>query len=333
MALELHALRQQLLQEIALARQGGAATYLHLLYTPELHDPLALVGDTRRAAATIRPGASLNAVAAELDKAPRLLTLDCRRVASYLLENDPALDDPAFEASITQCHAEVCEARTRDKLVQNDENELSEFSIAGWFVSAEDAAALAARFKLFSFQHRGWVSWTHPAFVHALWPTMSGAQRHAMLGGATWLALSLDGQLRKYAAAAGLAQPGAVDPAAGAALDARQARMVRNVPLVRDLMLGWQTMRAAQGRPLPGNAEQILHAHVLEAQGHGLDSDAVAMFAMTIVQLKDGASADAEWTAMMRAVADQGTALRDRLAHLSDAFWERHVPGDVQLEH
>jgi hypothetical protein len=333
MGLELHALRQQLLQEIALARQGGAATYLHLLYTPELYDPLGLVGDTRRASAAIRPGAALKAVAAEPEKAPRLLTLDCRRVASYLLESDPALDDPAFEASITQSHAEICGAQARDKLVQNDENELSEFSIAGWFVSAEDAAALAARFKLFSFQHRGWVSWTHPAFVHALWPTMSGAQRHAMLGGTIWLALSLDGELRRYAAAAGFAQSEAADPAAGAALDARQARMVRNVPLVRDLMLGWQTMREGQGQQLPGNAEQILHAHVLGAQDHGLDSDAVAMFAMTIVQLKDGASTDAEWTAMMRNVADHGAALRDRLAYLSDEFWERYVPGDVQLEH
>ncbi len=329
MGLELHALRQQLLHEIQHARQAGAAMHLHLLYTPELHDPLGLVGDTRRTTAVIRPSAFLDVVAAQRDKAPRLLTLDCRRVASYLLENDAALDDPAFEASITQCHAEICGAQTRDKVVRNDEAELSEFSVAGWMVSTDDAATLAARLQGFSFQHRGWVSWTHPAFVPALWPTMSAAQRAAMLGDATWLAVNLDGQLRRYAAPAGQAAPAA---AADAALDVRQARMVRNVQLVRDLMQGWQTICAAQQQALPGNAEQLLHAHVIGAQDHGLDSDAVAMYAMTIVQLNAGASGDTEWKTMMRAVADHGGALRDRLADLSDDFWERYVPAAVQSE-
>ncbi|MES2320384.1 MAG: hypothetical protein V4631_23145 [Pseudomonadota bacterium] len=332
MGLELHVLRQQLLHEIQLAREADAGMHLYLLYTPELHDPLGLVGDTLRASAVIRPGAALKVVAAQPDRSPRLLTLDCRRVASYLLENDPALDDPAFEASITQCHDEICGAQTRDKLVLNDEGELSEFSVAGWLVSSEDAAALAARLKGFSFQNRGWVSWTHPAFVHALWPTMSASQRAAMLGGATWLALSLDGQLCRYAAGAGHSRPDSPAVAVDTALDARQARMVRNVKLVRELLPGWKAICTTQGRRLPANAEQLLHAHVIGAQDHGLDSDSVAMFVMTIVQLNDGASADAEWKSMMRAVADHGYALRDRLADLSYDFWDRYVPADVQFD-
>lgn len=322
MGIELQALRRQLLDHIQLARQGDPAMHVHLLYTPELHDPLGLTGDTRRVSAIIAPAARLKEIAAQPDKAPRLLTLDCRRVAQYLLETDPALDDPAFEASITQCQAEICAAQTPDKLVRNDEGELSEFSIAGWFVSSEDATALAARLKAFARQHREWVSWTHPAFVHALWPTMSAAQRVAMLGGATWIALSLDGKLCQYAAPAQTTH--AVAPSTS--LDARQLRMVHNVQLVRDLMAGWQSMCKAEGRQLPETAEQLLHEHVRTAQDHRLDSDAVAMFAMTVVQFKDGATADAEWRAMMRAIADDGSALRDRLAALSDEFWERYVP-------
>lgn len=322
MGIELQALRRQLLDHIKLARQADTAMHVHLLYTPELHDPLGLTGDTRRVSATIAPAARLKKVAAQPDKAPRLLTLDCRRVAPYLLETDPALDDPALEASITQCYAEVCCAHTPDKLARNDEGELSEFSIAGWFVSTEDATTLAARLKAFALQHQDWVAWTHPAFVHALWPTMSAAQRVAMLGGATWLALSLDGKLCQYAAPAPTTHAVAPSPA----LDARQLRMVHNVQLVRELMTGWQSMCQAAGRQLPEAAEQLLHEHVRTAQDHRLDSDAVAMFAMTVVQFKVGATADAEWQAMIRAIADDGTALRDRLATLSDEFWERYVP-------
>jgi hypothetical protein len=337
MTLDLHTLRRQLLHEIQLARQSGE-THLHLLYTPELHDPLGLTGDTRRTSAVIRPAARLKVVAAEPDKAPRLITLDCSRVAPYLLETDPALDDPAFEASITQSHAEICNGQSRDKLVQNDEGELSEFSVAGWLVSTEDAKTLGARLNSFSLQNRGWVSWTHPAFVHALWPTMSAAQRAAMLGGATWLALSLDGKLRRYAAS--VADPGAhasdfsraeLSAIAPATLDARQVRMVRNVQLVRDLMQGWHAMCQSDGRPLSENAEQLLHAHVIAAQDHGLDSDSVVMYVMTIVQMKEGAGADSEWRNMMRAVSDHGYALRDRLAGLSDDFWERYALGDVDI--
>jgi hypothetical protein len=333
MPLDLQDLRQQLLREIQAARDAGAGAYLHLLYTPELHDPLGLLGETRRVSAPIRPSVALKVVSARPDRTPRLLTLDCRRVAAYLLETDPALDDPAFEASVTQTHAEICGAQARDKLPRNDESELSEFSVAGWFVTADDAATMAARLKDFSVQQRGWVSWTRPAFIHALWPTMDDAQRSAMLGGATWLALSPDGQLQRYCARPRHVTGNAMStPAtADASLSAKQLRMVNNVQLVRDLMTGWDTMRQSEGLALPSHAEQILHAHVMRAQDHGLDSDSVAIYAMTIVQLKEGAHADAEWESMMRAVAEQGIVLRDCLAELSDAFWERYVPAASPL--
>lgn len=338
MALDLQTLRRQLLDEVQFARQAGVGRHLHLLYTPELHDPLGLVGDARRPSAVVRPAVRSNVAAARLEKAARLITLDCRRVAPYLEETDPALDDPAFEASITQCHLEVCSGQSRDKLVRNDEAELSEFSIAGWLVSTEDAATLAARLNRFSPQNRGVLAWSHPAVIHALWPTMNATQRVAMLGGATWLALSLDGILRRYAAPAGNsgadaagAPRGTAGNAVDAAFDARQVRMTRNVQLVRDLMKGWHSICQSDGRQLPESAEQLVHAHVIAAQDHGLDSDSVAVYAMTLVQMKDGASADAEWRAMMRAVADRGYALRDQLAGLSDAFWERYVSGDAPL--
>ena len=340
MELELPAFRRQLLDEIHLARQAGAGPYLHLLYTPELHDPLDLTGDTRRLSAIIYPPMRLQAAAVRREKAPRLITLDCSRVAPYLLETDPALDDPAFEASITQSHAEICSGQIRDKLVQNDEDVLSEFSVAGWFVSKEDAATLALRLNSFSIQRRSWVPWTHAACVHALWPTMNDAQRGALLGASTWLALNLQGRLCRYVApveqvvgdAGSFSRTQWSGGADNAAFDARQVRIARNVQLVNDLMLSFYSMCQSEGRPLPGNTEQLLHAHVLAAQDHGLDADSVAMYVMTIVQLKKGADDDAEWKTTMRGAADQGFALRDRLALLSDRFWERYVPHDIQRD-
>ena len=329
MTIDLHTYRETLLRAIHAIRATEPAAHIHLVYTPELQDPLNLVGDTRRDTALIQAPAHLNAVVPDKENASRLLTLDCRRVAAYLLETDPGLDDPAFEHSITQSHAEVCLAQSHDRELNNDERDFSDCAIGGWLVGAESAKTLAARLHNFSRRHRQWVRWTNPSVLNALWPTMTPEQRFAMLGDATWLAFDGGGSLHRYAGWADAAT--AASPTRPAAvvtytpgLDGRQTQTLKNVPLVRDLFASWKAMREEQGKKPPATAEQQLHTLVSRAQQVGLDVESVAIYAMVAVQLKPGAIDDVEWTSLVSQAAHQGLALRDLLDTLSDPFWDRY---------
>lgn len=321
---ELHNFREALLQAVHTIRQGRPGALIHLLYTPELHDPLELVGETLREEGLIYPPAHLKTVSAGRDKSARLLTLDCRRVAGYLYESDECLDDPIFEQSITQSHAEIRLAQSHNAEVSNDERELSDHAIGGWVISTESAATLAARLRSFSTQQGVWGRWTNPFVLNLLWPTMSIGQRFAMIGEASWLAFDSNGVLRHYAAAADRAARDAnvgESQSAPVGLDEHQIQLLNNVPLVRDLLSAWRSMLDEQGRVLPAGAEQVLYTHISRAQRSGLHAESVAIYAMTAVQLKGGATNDADWTRMVTLAAYDGLALRDLLETLPDPFW------------
>lgn len=324
---ELATFRAALLQAVRSAREARPDAHIHLVYSPELFDPLDLVGDARRDMGLIHAPDHLASVSADRDQSPRLLTLDCRRVASYLLESDAALDDPAFEQSITQSHAEICLAQAYNAELGNDEREFSEYAIGGWLISTESAKALAARLRSFSSQGRTWVRWTNHAILSTVWPSMTAEQRHAMLGDAAWLSFDAGAVLCQYAATvpavAAPDVPGTVLTFAPR-LDAQQLSRIANVPLVRDLLAAWKSMCETEGVALPRNAEIDLHAHVTRAQQAGLDAESVAIYTMTLVQLKQGACDDGEWRALVSHAAHEGLALRDLLDTLSDPFWTRY---------
>jgi hypothetical protein len=113
-------------------------------------------------------------------------------------------------------------------------------------------------------------------------------------------------------------------------LNVDQTHTLQNIPVVRDLLPGWQAMCEAEGRRLPANAEQQLHAHVLAAQQAGLDPESVAIYTMTVVQLKNDATQNPEWTKLIRHAASNGLLLRDLLDKLSDEFWDRHSLYDFE---
>jgi hypothetical protein len=302
------------------------------VYTPELQDPLDLVGDDRRLLAPIQAPQHLNATTPRGANFPRLITLDCRRVASYLLETDPGLDDPAFEHSVTQSFAESVLAQSHDHELANDERDYSGNAIGGWIISTDSARVLAQRLSNYAIHQGALVRWTNPSVLSTLWPTMTPEQRSALLGGATWLAFDENGKLKRFAAGARDEGAGPIG-AAGPRLDGRQLRMLKNVPLVRDLHARWKEMAEEQRRALPDDAQQRLHAHVDRAQRAGLDADSVAMYVMVAVQLKAGAVDDPEWTDLVGRAGREGLALRDLLDTLSDPFWERYgEPAPANIE-
>ena len=199
MTIALHTYRQTLLRAVLAIRAGKPIAHIHLIYTPELQDPLNLVTDTRRETALVHAPTHSKFILPFKENAPRLLTLDCRRVAPYLLETDPALDDPAFEHSITQSHAETCLAQSHDRGLNNDEREFSDRAVGGWLVGTESARTLAARLYNFPSDRRSLVRWTHPSVLGTLWPTMTSEQRFLLLGDATWLVFDDNSVLQQFA--------------------------------------------------------------------------------------------------------------------------------------
>lgn len=327
MTIDLHSYRLTLLRAIESIRAIQSAVHIHLIYTPELQDPLNLIDDTRREMALVRAPTYLKAIEPEIKNAPRLVTLDCRRVAAYLLETDPGLDDPAFEHSISHSHAETCLAQSHDSSLNNDEHDFSKCAIGGWLIAGESAGTLAARLNNFSIHQRSWVRWTHPSVLGALWPSMSAEQRFMLLGDATWLVFDSNGSLQQYASTSGTTAATAPIRAAMEStprLEPQQMHRLRNVPLVRDLNESWKRMSDVQAKVHPANAEQQLHALVGVAQQAGLDAESVAIYAMTAVQLRHSATGDAEWTELVSHAASNGLPLCDLLSTLSASFWDSY---------
>ena len=164
MACDPERFRDHLLQAIRPAKEAQPDAHLHLVYTPELHAPLGGAADERRDVALL----------------PRFITLDARRVAGHLHEEDSGFDDPLFESSIGQSHAEAFMGARHDVHAGNDDRELAAGAIGGWVLSRQTAAELAARVARFSDARfteqagRLWVRWTQPDVFNALWPGWRG---------------------------------------------------------------------------------------------------------------------------------------------------------------
>jgi hypothetical protein len=159
--------------------------------------------------------------------------------------------------------------------------------------------------------------------LSALWPTMTAEQRQGLLGDATWLAFDATGTLQRYAAD-DMPAPGVTpDIARLKRFNAQQSTVLKNAGLVNDLLPRWKTLLDERGLRLPPDAQSRLHAHVQEAQAHGLDDESIAIHVLVSVQLKPGATQDPQWLALVRDAARQGRLLVDELKHLKETFWDR----------
>jgi hypothetical protein len=317
--------RRQLLSAIHEAKARQPDSHVHLLYAPELADPLELANDERRDTAMLRH--PLEAPEGLQESQPRIVSLDCRRVASYFLETDPGIDDPLLESSITQAHAECFLGEHAQRVLTNDLPGLSEGTVCGWIISRETASALAARINAcsnqFDAQHgRRWIRWHDPACITGLWPGLSDDQRRALLGDGVWLALDVAGRVQRFAA----------DPSAGAPaqhgmrrLDISQSKIADNLLVVADLARKWQSLCAADGKSLPPHADAQLHHHVQAAQAHRLDAEDLAAYVLLAVQLHEGATESPELLHVLRQARERGIKLRDVIAKLPDRYWQRHL--------
>jgi len=327
--------RQHVLAALHEAKARLPLQHLHLLYAPELADPLLLAGTSKRDTAHIR--APSGDAEWPREAWPFLVTLDCRRLAGGpSMQSDPGFDDPLLEASIAQAHAEVREGQRVRVEVSSDDPGMAE-AVCGWIVSPEPVAQLASRINrhaaLFNSQDkRRWVRWYQPACICLLWPTLGVAQRQALLGRGTWVAYDAVGHLRCFTA----------DPDAGPSADpppdlspasryrsVAQWDMVDNVVVVTELLRQWHAFCFTHGRTLPRDAGVRLNAHVRRARGHGLDAEDLAFYALLAVQLLDGAMQSPDFLRLLHDTRVRGEPLRDALESLPDTFWSRYLPNDV----
>lgn len=321
--------RTAVLEQLKAAKAAQPDAHIHLLYAPELADPLQLVPDAKRDVARIRPLFMQTHWPEEA--LPRFVTLDCRRVAAYMLETDSALDDPLLESSITQAHAELHQGESVQSVLTNDTPGMAERSVCGWIVSPESAKEFATRINWQSGQvhpqHRSrWVRWYMPDHLSALWPAMSPEQRQTLLGPAMWLAHDVTGWLFRYSAEVSAQGAPAIDPQDAPRLTEQQWQTLDNVPVVTELTQAWQRLCDAEGRPLPADASQRLHRHVAAARRLGLDAENLALYAMAVAQLSEGAAESPELVAVVRQTVSRGGTLATGLCKLPDDFWHRHAP-------
>ena len=332
--MELQAFRRQVLDALHTAKSQWPDASIHLLYSPELSDPLEVSQDTKRECALIRPPSGWPMEQANM---PRVVTLDCRRVASYLLETDPALDDPLFESSVTQAHAEAFGQPAPDLTATNEVHDAVLTSVCGWVVSPDPAATVALRFSMAGKwrderRFKRWLRWHDPRLMPHLWPALGDDQRRVLLGEQLlWLAPGLWGELRGY-----IGEPGENGPTAPEALlDApyvplptpSQWQRLQRVPLVNNLLAKWRDVLAAKGQDLPATSLDRLHAYLGEAQERGLDGEDMSFYAMVAVQLAPSATQDAEFDRMVQQCRAKAASLRDGIDGLSDEFWGRYGAG------
>lgn len=320
--------RQRLLVAIEEAQVRQPGMQLHLLYAPELADPLALVQDDRRSSSLLRTPL----VAALPDaRTARVITLDCRRIASYLLETHHSIDDPLLESSITQAYAEIYLEGGVQSALTNDDFGMAEGAICGWIISADTAQQIASRVNGMSSlsgagQRPRLVRWYCAGSLSTLWPTLTSGQKRSLLGDAVWLLHDASGDLQRYVAD----RPQPSDEAGQLhqvhRLSANQWQRIDNMPVVKVLAESWAAMCEEEGMSVPPDAHSQLHRHVQAAQEHKLDAENLMLYVMTAVQLPLGAMQSPEFTHMLRQVSNDGQPLREGLQRLPDQFWKRYEP-------
>ena len=313
-----------MLTALQAARSRWPGSNLYLLYAPGYDDPLGLAkaDEPPKRVTALVPWAQ----GAGYDKQhfPRVIEFDCRRVAAYLLETDPALDDPLLEDTITNAHHDLLAVAP-----EPDGEEGTGRSLCGWLASPDSADTIARRFasagQRMDWTHgrRYWLRWHDPRTMALLWPQMTAEQRTSLLGEQlTWLAFDAAGHLVEFS------PPSASDAAAVA--DAPQLSVTRpqwtavhHLGLVNHLVETWREQR---GEPLPRDATEAVHREIVRAEGWGLDGRDVQVFVLMALELRHGFEKDAGLQRAVNGAARNPGTLADRIDELPPEFWERYGP-------
>ncbi|MGA4046722.1 DUF4123 domain-containing protein [Ralstonia nicotianae] len=312
------AFRQEVLQHLTALRARWPAGNLYLLYVPSTEDPLQLRAGHARVQAVARDLLQVDADEAFL---PHVITLDCRKVAAYLLETDPALDDPLLEASIALAYAGI---------TGNDDRA---HAVCGWLASPDDASTIARRLaqaahRFESGTHRMVrLRWHDPRVLSHLWPQLPAAQRTALLG--TQLAWVAVGAMSRVTVFDVEVSETVATTRLPAQSDTTQWIRLRHVGMVNRLLELWRERLHEADQTLPEDAIDVLHRHAAQASAHGLDGRDAQTYVLLAVGLKTGFEQDPHWRAAIHAASDAPGTLEDHANALPTPFWERYAASRV----
>lgn len=331
-ATNLGSFRRQIFDALQAARNRWRDARLFLFYAPGFDDPLNLAKPevaSRRDTALVTWG---RGAGYEQHHRPRLIEFDCRRVAPYLLETDPAFDDPLLEESITHAFHDLSAAAP-----EPDGEEGTGRALCGWLASTDSGETIARRFSGAAERldpsngGRYWLRWYDPRMMALLWPGMTDHQKTALLGERlTWLAFDAAGHLVEFSSPASAASfaPTHTEPlqrllqTPQVLVTQPQWNAVHHVGLVNRLVEAWREQR---GQPLPRDATDVVYREVLRAEGWGLGGRDLHVFVLTAVELRSGFEADAGLRAAVGAAARDPGTLADRIAELPPGFWARYA--------
>ena len=313
-----------LLDAVLKAKKRQPTASIHLLYAPELADPLELVGDVLRNIALINSPVKVGWTAAT---APRLLTLNGSGIGVELLNAEGGIGDAMLQRSIQKSYANIFGDEQVQVALTNDDPGMAENAICGWVVSPEPARQIAARIarlsNLWGAKPSSQIArWFYPHCFVGLWPELEDHQKHALLSGGTWLLHDHFGQLQQY----GPVQESSDETSWVPKFSSTQRRIIDNTLVVSALAKCWQSISRIEQQPIPKDAVSKLHQFVLQGQRHHLDAEDLMIYVMTAVQLPNGALEDQDFSSMLAAIAEDGVSLRDGLSTLPDNFWQRYQP-------
>lgn len=311
--------RRHVLDTLRDARSRWPQSRLFLLYAPGYDDSLELAKQEppKRDTALVAWGRDLGY---KREHYPRVIELDCRRVAAYLLETDPAFDDPLLEETITRTHEELSAPAAAP-----EGNEGSARAICGWLVSPEPAHDIARRFAQASQPtepgtlRRHWLRWHDPRMMALLWPTLNSAQRVALLGRQmVWVALEANGHLVCFDASQDASNE---EEPASLAMQEPQWDRARRLGLINQLVEAW---RERAGQPLPRHATELLHRHAEQAERWGLNGRDLLAFVFEAVELRDGFECDPRMLSVVHETLLAPGTFRDHFNELPPDFWEKY---------
>lgn len=315
--------RNQVLAALQAARSRWPGSRLHLLYAPGHDDPLGLA---RSSESPMRDTALVPWVEGAGDGKPqylRIVEFDCRRVAAYLLETDPAFDDPLLEDTITRAHhtlSATASGSAGDRGVGQH--------LCGWLISPDSAGTIARRFATASQQvdpverRRSWLRWHDPRTMALLWPGMTEVQKIALLGEQlAWLAFDGAGHLVEFSSPAAVL--GRTPQPASSSLNMTKQQWIaaHHVGLVNHIVDAW---RSQHDTPMPRDAAAVVQGAVLSAEAWGLDGRDLQVFVMTAVALHRGFETDPALHVAVQGAAHEPGTLGDRFDALPPHFWARY---------
>lgn len=287
---------------------------LHLLYAPDFDDPLQWISDTRRDTAMVRWERS----GYTSETYPRVIEMDCRKVAPYLLETDPSLDDPWLEASITHAY------RYTHSQGDTDEGD-SDRALCGWIVSPDSPKVIAQQLlrvsRLFDANRNMPIGshWHDPRVIALLWRTFSAEQQGALLGARIrWIGIDGAGRLVDfYSAHASQQASGPLK------LSSQQRQQLERSAVIHEHLRHWHRQCVSDGTPLPHDALETMCRLVMTARTYHLDGYDLQVFVRLATQLPPGAERAPALQAAAGEAAESPGTLFDRIKSLPAGFWQQ----------